>query len=356
MGPFPLLLSAAVSEQETAEPVEVAEVVAEIEAEVARRRAAGEYPEDLLRRLAVEFRDVADERSSLEELAHLETVRPLESTRPGLGSAVVLFKKVLRKLMAWYVRPIAVDQSRYNFTLLHELNALRERVDRLDSAWVRPQGSPPREAGARALDLTSARLDILDETLSDLPPGPVLVLWWADDALLRGLVARGLPVETATRDEAMAQRARMCGVRVHDGDPMRFLQECGPTLAAVVAPGLLPMLAPSEALALLPLATAALRENGRVMFDGPDPVAPGVPADPALIDPGFRRWVSRDTLTLLCEAAGLRDIAVAPLGTAPWYAVTARRVAGGTLAFGRTPAANAGVRESPEDARQHVDE
>jgi hypothetical protein len=345
-----------VSEQETAEPVEVAEVVAEIEAEVARRRAAGEYPDDLLRRLAVEFRDVADERTSLEELAHLETVRPLESTRPGLGSAVVALKKVLRKLMAWYVRPIAVDQSRFNFTLLHELNALRERVDRLDSAWVRPQGSPPREAGVIALDLTTPRLHVLDEALRDLPPGPVLVLWWADDALLRGLVSRGLPVETATRDAAMAHAARVCGVRVHDSDPLRFLQECGPTLAAVVAPGLLPMLAPSEALALVPMATSALRENGIVMFDGPDPTGPGVPADPGLIDSGFRRWVSRDTVTLLCEAAGLRDIAVAPLGTALWYAVTARRVAGGTLALGRTPAANAGVGESPDDARQRMDE
>jgi len=316
-----------VTDQDTAEPVDVAAVVAGIEAEVARRRAAGEYPEDLLRRLAVEFHDVADERTSLEELAHIETVRPLVSTRSRLAPAAVFTKKLLRRAVAWYVRPIAEDQSRFNFALLHEVRTLRERVEMLDSAWVRPHGSPPREAGALVLDLTAARLAILDVALRGLPPGPVVVLWWADDALLRALVSRGLAVETATRDGAMALAARAAGVRVHDTDPIAFLRDCGPTLGAVLAPGLMPMLTPSEALALVPLAAAALREQGCVYFDAPDPSGPGVPADPALIDPGFRRWVSRDTVTLLCEAAGLRGIEVEPLGTALWHAVTARRLA-----------------------------
>jgi hypothetical protein len=338
-----------VTDQEIAQPVDVAAVVADIEAEVARRRAAGEYPEDLLRRLAVEFHDVADARTELEELAHIETVRPLVSMRSRLAPAAVFAKKLLRRAMAWYVRPIAEDQSRFNFALLHEVRSLRERVDRLDSAWVRPDNSPPREAGVQVLDLTTPRLRILDQALRDIPAGPVMVLWWADDALLRALVARGLAVETATRDGGMAVAARAAGARVHETDPIAFLGDCGPTLAAVLAPGLMPMLAPSETLALVPAMAAALRAGGRVYFDAPDPAAPGVPADPASIDPGFRRWVARDTISLLCDAAGLRDIAEEQVGGVLWYAVTARRLAGGTLA-------NAGVGESPDDARQRVDE
>jgi hypothetical protein len=314
-----------VTENEAAQPVDVTALVAEIEAEVARRRAAGEYPEDLLRRLAIEFHDVADERTSLEELAHIETVRPLVSTRSRLAPAAVFTKKLLRRALAWYVRPIAEDQSRFNFALLHEVRSLRARLDRLDSAWTRPHGAPPREAGAQVLDLTAARLGVLDVALRGIPAGPVLVLWWADAALLRALVARGHAVETATRDQAMALEARAAGVRVHETDAIGFLQDCGPTLSAVLCPGLLPMLTPSEALALVPAAAAALRQGGRIYFDCPDPAGPGVPADPALIDPGFRRWVARDTVTLLCEAAGLREVAVEPVGTALWHAVTARR-------------------------------
>lgn len=304
------------------QPVDVAAVVADIEAEVARRRAAGEYPEELLARLAVEFHDVGGERTSLEELAHVETVRPLTSTRGGLGSAVVFTKKVLRRAMAWYVRPLAEDQSRFNFALLHELRSLRERLDALDSAWTRPASSPPREHGTASRDLTRARLELLDKALRDIPPGPVVVLWWADDALLRTLASQGFAVETATRDGAMAHAARAAGARVHEQDPLRFLQECGPTLGAVLAPGLLPMLAPTETLQLVPLATAALRDNGVLVLDAPQP---GAASDPAQIDAGYRRFVATDTVTLLCEAAGLRDVAVHPLGGAPWYAVTARR-------------------------------
>jgi hypothetical protein len=314
-----------VTDPDSSPPVDAAAVVAEIEAEVARRRAAGEYPEDLLRRLAVEFHDVAGERTSLEELAHIETVRPLTSTRSGLGAGVVFAKKLLRRAMAWYVRPLAEDQSRFNFSLLHELQSLRERVERLDSAWVRPPGAPPREGGVTSHDLTAARLELLEGALRGIPLGPVLVLLWSDDALLRGLVSRGLVVETATRDAALAEAARACGVRVHDADALGFLRECGPTLGAVVGPGLLPMLAPTETLSLLPLIAAALREGGVVALDAPSPAEPGVPPDPALIDPAYRRHVSPDTATLLCDAAGLRDVAVARLGTAPWYAVTARR-------------------------------
>ena len=309
--------------------VDVAAVVADIEAEVARRRAAGEYPEDLLDRLAVEFHDVADERVSLEDLAHVETVRPLVSARAGLGSAVVFAKKVLRRAMAWYVRPLAEDQSRFNYALLREVRALGERIDGLDSAWRRPATAPPRESGAAAYDLTAQRLRLLDtgSMVGSVPAGPVLVLWWADDALLRALVEHGFAVETATRDARMAADARAAGVRVHDSDALHFLQECGPTMGAVLGCGLLPMLAPTETLALVPVAAAALRENGLLYLDAPQPGAANGSADPALIDAGYRRFVSADTVTLLCEASGLRSIAVESLGTAPWYAVTARRTA-----------------------------
>ena len=314
-----------VTNQDAQPRVDVASVVAEIEAEVARRRAAGEYPEDLIRRLAVEFHDVAEAQPSPEEVAQIETVRPMVSSRRLLGPAVIFAKKVVRRAVAWYVRPLAEDQSRFNFAILQELRQLGDRMDGLGSSWVRPAGSPPREAGTPAYDLTGERLALLRELLRILPAGPVLLLWWADDALLRGLVARGLPVEAVTRDAAMAAAARASGVRVHETDPLLFLRDCGPTLGAILAPGLLPVLTPTEMLQLVPLATAALRDGGVFVTDAPDVSSEGLPADPALIDAGYQRWVSRETTTLLCESAGLHEVRTLPVGTTPWYAVTACR-------------------------------
>jgi len=316
--------------------VDVRALVAEIEAEVARRRAAGEYPEELLARLRAEFRVVSDEQS-LDEMAHIETVRPLESLRPGLGSAVVLVKRVLRRLMAWYVRPLAEDQSRFNYALLRRMVALDARLARVETAWQRPPGAPPRGASGRypMAEIESARLQAVRDVLHGRPPGPVAVIGFDDAGTLQRLQADGVPVEAVTPDSALLASARAVGVRCHDAEPLAWLEATGPSLAAVVGMGVLPMLSPAETLRILPLIVQTLRPSGRVVLDAPDPRFADAPPDAADIDPAMRRWIGPDTAVLLLEAARLEQVRVLPLGSphgsgsAPWYAVTGQVPAGG---------------------------
>jgi hypothetical protein len=112
-------------------PVDAAAVVAEIKADVARRRTAGEYPAELLARLEADFAAL-DAEAPLEEAAHLETVRPLLSTRPIAGGAAVFAKRLVRRSVAWYVRPVVEDQSRFNFAVVRRLYDLEARVRRLE--------------------------------------------------------------------------------------------------------------------------------------------------------------------------------------------------------------------------------
>src|SRR5919205_2210127 len=57
--------------------------------------------------------------------------RPLER-RPGARGAVLLpVKKVLRKLMRWYVEPFAADQRAFNDAALKLVDALSEEADAL---------------------------------------------------------------------------------------------------------------------------------------------------------------------------------------------------------------------------------
>lgn len=122
-------------------------LVSEIKATVARRLAAGEYPRELLDRLEAGFAPL-DPEPPLETRARLETVRTLESRRPGLGRAVVFGKRLIRRSVAWYVRPIAEDQTRFNFGLVRHLYDLEARVARLEAERDRPGDALPADEPA----------------------------------------------------------------------------------------------------------------------------------------------------------------------------------------------------------------
>jgi hypothetical protein len=112
-------------------PPDVEAVVATLQAEVEAKRAAGAYPADLLERLRTEFHP--DEGLEPPEVWVLvESARPLRSDRPVVGGAIVFGKRVVRRLLAWYVAPIARDQTRFNLAILRQVRALEERVARLE--------------------------------------------------------------------------------------------------------------------------------------------------------------------------------------------------------------------------------
>lgn len=58
--------------------------------------------------------------------------------RGGLGTPV---KAILRKLMRWYVEPLAYDQRAYNAAVLRLLDDLQEQVDRLEAEVRELRGS-----------------------------------------------------------------------------------------------------------------------------------------------------------------------------------------------------------------------
>jgi hypothetical protein len=128
------------------ERVDAAALVAEVEAEVDRRRAAGEYPEELLARLRAEF-TVEEETEPPEALAIVESSRPLRSGRPLVGPAVVVGKRALRRLLSWYVHPAVADQNRFNLALLRELRSLEARLERLERLAAVPREAPEAPRG-----------------------------------------------------------------------------------------------------------------------------------------------------------------------------------------------------------------
>ena len=78
--------------------------------------------------------DPADRRAAREEAERRwpvsadRALRLRPGVRGGLGTPV---KAVLRKLMRWYVEPLAYDQRSYNAAALRLIDDLQEQVDRL---------------------------------------------------------------------------------------------------------------------------------------------------------------------------------------------------------------------------------
>ncbi|MGL6278867.1 MAG: hypothetical protein ACRC50_04850 [Gaiella sp.] len=76
--------------------------------------------------------DRAVARAEAERLWPVSADRPLR-LRPGWRGAVgIPVKAVLRKLMRWYVEPLAYDQRAFNAALLRLVDDQEERIRRLE--------------------------------------------------------------------------------------------------------------------------------------------------------------------------------------------------------------------------------
>jgi hypothetical protein len=105
--------------------VDVAALLEQLKQEVRRSGAApGE-------------RGAGDDRSAAR--AEAERLWPVSADRslrlrPGVGGGLATpVKAVLRKLMRWYVEPVAYDQRSFNAAALRLIDDLEERVARLEA-------------------------------------------------------------------------------------------------------------------------------------------------------------------------------------------------------------------------------
>jgi len=70
-----------------------------------------------------------------------ERLWPVSAERPLVGKGGPV-KAVLRRLMRWYVEPLAADQRAFNDAALKLIDDLSERVDRLTEAVRRLEERP----------------------------------------------------------------------------------------------------------------------------------------------------------------------------------------------------------------------
>ena len=90
--------------------------------------------------------DEDDRRIAREEAERLwpvsadRSLRLRPGVRGGIGTPV---KALLRKLMRWYVEPLAYDQRSFNATTLRLIDDLQEQVDRLQAELATTRARQP---------------------------------------------------------------------------------------------------------------------------------------------------------------------------------------------------------------------
>jgi hypothetical protein len=95
--------------------------------------SADEVYERLRAALDRDSRDLASARGLAERFWPVSAEKPLER-RPGpKGWLTFQTKRVLRKLLRWYVEPALVEQRIVNDALLRLVDDLARRVDELES-------------------------------------------------------------------------------------------------------------------------------------------------------------------------------------------------------------------------------
>lgn len=247
--------------------------VQEIVAEAHRRRSSGELSAALLQRLDAPF-DPAPELDAPEEFAVLQSARPLHSGRRRLGAHVVRTKRVVRRLLAWYIQPIAEDQTRFNLAILRQLRELEQRV-----RWLEPPLWSVSSGGASYAPSHARRL-------ADLLPD-----------------ARGLRVLGG--DQSLRDRlsdAGVAGVSAISWDELASAALA--SLPAVMFADCLDRMTAAQVLAALPLAVASVEMGGWVIVDAVH--REGVHGS----DIGVVRRLEAGHLTALMRDAGLDDVEV----------------------------------------------
>lgn len=245
-------------------------LMAEIHAEVRDRRASGELPDGLEAELDAMFEryappsvsndfDAVLERAEVE--THIDYSIPLASKHPAL----VLFKKVLGRFMAWYVRSVAIQVSEFAATITRSVRLLGDRITRLERSVPGADAAVARERMRAVAPPTDHAWDDALVRFLQPAPGRVLVADAGRGVPVATLVAGGVDAYGVEPQRALADEAAGAGLEVRSDDVFTHLGAVpAGSLGGVLLTGVVDRLAIGEVLALADAVSTALAPEGRL--------------------------------------------------------------------------------------------
>jgi SAM-dependent methyltransferase len=267
---------------------------------------------DELRRGAGAGSGAAAEFAATRALA--ERFWPVTAEREAGGGAKGFVKRFLRKLMRWYVEPLAADQRVYNNSLLKLLDALSERADLAASASERAErllreleerltrverrgsGGPGKAVAPATVAAQPAAASLPDyfafesrmrgsvdavrerqrAYVDDFrQASPVLDIGCGRGELLSLLREAGVEARGIDADADMVAYARGEGLDVEQADLVEYLERAADaSLGGIFMGQVVEHLPPGVLVRSLELAAAKLRPGGLLIAETINPLSP----------------------------------------------------------------------------------
>lgn len=306
--------------------IDLAKVQAEINEEVKRRRASGDFPPGLERELDGLFARYvpAGAGDNFDDvMVHAETQSfvhadvPTTATVPGLGHV----KRLLRKMMAWYVRFLASQITSFAGAITRAVRLLGERVDTVETVTVlAAQRTLAEIRERRAGPDLAAWIDLAVAELAGAPGRVLHTECGAGDVLLK-LAEAGADVYGVEPVERLVMEASRAGLDVRADDALAHLRALpAQSLGGVVLSGAVDALPLGEVLQLADGAAAAVGPGGVAMV-----LSSGTITDPVIADLAPGRPLHPETWVHLLRERGFDRVAVH--GDAGGYAIVAHQPA-----------------------------
>ncbi|MDA8279933.1 MAG: hypothetical protein M0Z63_05840 [Actinomycetota bacterium] len=302
----------------------------EIDDEVRRRRAAGEFPASFERSLDELFArftptGASDDRfveamQLADRAAYFDTAAPIGSRRTAKGFA----RWALWQAEAWFVNYVVSQLNHFAAASTRVAHLLDERVEDLerDMALLAPPpvpGTVTATAGPDPAPFLQALLQRM--TAPGTPTGRVLHAECGNGSVLDVLVGVGIDAYGIDPGSLALDDAARRGLDVRRDDVLGHLTSVrAEALAGVVLSGCVDRMSLAERRRLIDLVEPAVAPGGTVVVLGTAPAHWDVAVGPVVADLAPGRPLHPETWRQLLEAAGLSDIEVVqgPPGGEPW--------------------------------------
>ena len=311
-----------------ASPVNVEQVMAEIHAEVRRRRATGELPSDLEQELDAVFarfapagtaeEDFADLLDKVERASFVDANPPVASNLPG-GQAV---KNAVRRATGFAMQHLSQQISAFDYAVTRALRRLDERLRAVEGAPSYALGWPLAVEPPRP-DL-APWIERIVLALADAP-GRVLVADAADGAVVDLLRSRSVDAYGTDPTPGAAAQAPP-GAEIRESEVLEHLAALADhVLGGLVLAGSIDTMARNDQLAVVGRAGEVLAPGGRLAIVGSRPEVWATQVPPVVLDLAEGSPLHAETWAHVLEAGPFTAPEIVQETSSPTYLVLAVR-------------------------------